>query len=68
MSTVYKIKEKEGLYYLTLPRTVHVSDGERHIATVDYKTIENGVAITSFNDIVRYQYDNHLGKVPNKTL
>ena len=42
-------------------RTVHVSDGEKRIATVDYKTVENGVAITSYTDVVRYQYDNHLG-------
>ncbi len=61
MSTGYKIAEKEGLYCLTFPSTVHVSDGERHIATVDYKTVENGVVITSFTDVVRYQYDNHLG-------
>ena len=61
MSTGCIIAEKVGLYYLTFPRTVHVSDGERRIATVDYKTVENGVVITSFTDVVRYQYDNHLG-------
>jgi RHS repeat-associated protein len=40
--------------------TLHISDNTKKIASVETKTVENGMDVLS-HPAIRYQYDNHLG-------
>ena len=46
---------------VTERKTVFVTDGDKRIATIDTLTVDNKVAVGTLVDLIRYQYDNHLG-------
>ncbi len=41
--------------------TLHVSDDQKKIVSIETKTVEDGDVISSPDAVIRYQYDNHLG-------
>ena len=40
--------------------TLHISDNTKKIASIETKTVQNGMDVLS-HPTIRYQYDNHLG-------
>jgi RHS repeat-associated protein len=42
-------------------QTLHVMDGQRRIAMVETKTLEDGAPVNPPETVIRYQLDNHLG-------
>ncbi|NPD85168.1 hypothetical protein HNS38_10380 [Lentimicrobium sp. L6] len=41
--------------------TLHVSDDQKKIVSIETKTMENATSIQNSAPSIRYQYDNHLG-------